>query len=68
MLSPLLKNRGMQLYIAVSECTLGSMLTQEDENCVGRAIYYLSRVLNDAETRYHPSEKLAFVCISLVQN
>jgi len=25
-----------------------------------RAIYYLSRVLNDVETRYHPSEKLCF--------
>ncbi|XP_024630314.1 uncharacterized protein [Medicago truncatula] len=52
----------MKLYIAASECTIGSMLAQEDENGAERAIYYLSRVLNDAETRYHPSEKL---CICL---
>jgi len=32
------------------------MLAPEDENGVERAIYYLSRVLNDAETRYHQSE------------
>lgn len=30
---------------------MGSMLAQEDENDVERAIYYLSRVLNDAWTR-----------------
>jgi hypothetical protein len=40
----------MKLYIATSENTMGSMLSQEDENGVERAIYYLSRVLNDAET------------------
>jgi len=68
-LSPLLKNRGMKLYIAASEFTIGSMLAQEDENGVERAIYYLSRVLNDAETRYRPSEKLClclyFSCTKL---
>jgi len=57
-LSPLLKDRRMKLYIAASEGTIGSMLAQEDENGVERAIYYLSRVLNDVETRYHPREKL----------
>jgi hypothetical protein len=68
-LSPLLKNKNMKLYIAASECTIGSMLAQEDENGVERAIYYLSRVLNDAEIRYHPSEKLClclyFSCMKL---
>ena len=68
-LSPLLKNKGMKLYIAASEHTIGSMLVKEDENGVERAIYYLSRVLNDAETRYHPSEKLClclyFSCTKL---
>ena len=61
-LSPLLKNRGMKLYIATFERTIGSMLAQEDENGIERAIYYLSRVLNDTETRYHPSEKL-YLCL-----
>jgi len=68
-LSPFLKDKSMKLYIAASECTIGSMLTQEVENGVERAIYYLSRVLNDVETRYHPSEKLClclyFSCTKL---
>ena len=47
-LSPPCRNRSMKLYISASDKTLGSMLAQEDENGVERAIYYLSRVLNDA--------------------
>ena len=57
-LSPLLRDKGMKLYVAASERTIGRMLAQEDENGVERAIYYLSRVLNDTETRYHLNEKL----------
>ena len=61
----------MKLYIDASDNTIGSMLAQEDKNGVERAIYYLSRVLNDAETMYHPSEKLClclyFSCIKLKQ-
>jgi hypothetical protein len=45
------------------------MLAQEDENGVEKAIYYLSRVLNDAETRYSVIEKLClclyFSCTKL---
>ncbi|XP_050895250.1 uncharacterized protein LOC127101859 [Lathyrus oleraceus] len=41
----------MRLYISASGKALGSMLAQEDDNGVERAIYYLSEVLNDAETR-----------------
>jgi len=68
-LSPLLRDKGMKLYVAASERTIGSMLAQEDENGVERAIYYLSRVLNDTKTRYHSSEKLClclyFSCTKL---
>ena len=68
-LSPMLKDKSMKLYIAASECTIGSMLAQEDENGIERAIYYLSRVLNDTETRYHPFQKLClclyFSCTKL---
>lgn len=48
----------IRLYTSVSDVTLGSMLAQEDENGVERTIYYLSRVLNDPETRYSMIEKL----------
>ncbi|WJX45968.1 hypothetical protein P8452_32810 [Trifolium repens] len=46
------RNKAMKLYIATSDKTIGSMLAQEDDNGIENAVYYLSRVLNDAETRY----------------
>ncbi|XP_016192698.1 uncharacterized protein LOC107633604 [Arachis ipaensis] len=52
----------LKLYIAVSKNMIGCMLAQDDENGHERAIYYLSRVLTDIETRYSPIEKL---CLSL---
>jgi hypothetical protein len=59
----------MKLYISASDSTLGSMLAQEDENGNEKAIYYLSRVLNDVETRYNDIEKLClclyFACMKL---
>ncbi|XP_027343131.1 uncharacterized protein LOC113855699 [Abrus precatorius] len=48
----------LKLYISTSEHTIGSMLAQEDENGVERAVYYLSRMLIGAESRYSPIEKL----------
>jgi hypothetical protein len=57
-LIPPIRNKSMKLYIAASDSTIGSMLAQKDENNVEKAIYYLSRVLNDAETRYSDIEKL----------
>ncbi|KAK2406377.1 hypothetical protein QL285_042113 [Trifolium repens] len=69
MLMPPIRNKFMKLYISASDSTLGSMLAQEDENGEEKAIYYLSRVLNDAETRYSSIEKLClclyFSCIKL---
>jgi hypothetical protein len=69
MLMPPIRNKFMKLYILASDSTLGSMLAQEDENGEEKAIYYLSRVLNDAETRYTLIEKLClclyFSCIKL---
>ncbi|XP_015971350.1 uncharacterized protein LOC107494829 [Arachis duranensis] len=52
----------LKLYIAVSKNTIVCMLAQDDENGHEQAIYYLSRVLTDIETRYSPIEKF---CLSL---
>ncbi|XP_016177922.1 uncharacterized protein LOC107620245 [Arachis ipaensis] len=52
----------LKLYIAASENSIGCMLAQDDENGHERAVYYVSRVLTDIETRYSPTEKL---CLSL---
>ncbi|CAJ2637090.1 unnamed protein product [Trifolium pratense] len=68
-LMPPIRNKFMKLYISASDTTLGSMLAQEDENGEEKAIYYLSRVLNDVETRYSSIEKLClclyFSCMKL---
>ena len=70
-LVPPVWNKPMRLYIAASDSTIGSMLVQENVNGVERPIYYLSRMLNDAETRYSDIEKLClclyFSCIKLKQ-
>ncbi|KAK2407622.1 hypothetical protein QL285_043225 [Trifolium repens] len=68
-LMPSSRNKAMKLYIAASDKTIGSMLAQEDDNGIENAVYYLSRVLNDAETRYTAIEKLClclyFSCTKL---
>ncbi|XP_058784321.1 uncharacterized protein LOC131659100 [Vicia villosa] len=70
-LAPLVRSRPMRLYIAASESTIGSMLVQENDNGVERLLYYLSRMLNDPETRYSDIEKrclcLYFSCMKLKQ-
>src|SRR4051812_44385770 len=62
------RTKSMKLYIAASGLTIGSMLAQEDDNGVERAIYYLSRTLVDAETRYNDIEKLCLCFTSHVIN
>lgn len=57
-LLPFIRNKVMKLYISTSDSMIGSMLAQEDENSVERAIYYLSQILNDVENRYNAIEKL----------
>ncbi|XP_006605138.1 uncharacterized protein [Glycine max] len=70
-LMPPSRNKSMKLYIAASDKTIASMLAQEDDDGIEHAIYYLSRVLNDAETRYTAIEKLClclyFSCAKLKQ-
>ncbi|XP_057418138.1 uncharacterized protein LOC130712317 [Lotus japonicus] len=62
---PPIKGKPMRLYISATDETIGSMLAQEDEDGIERAIFYLSRVLNDAETRYTMIEKLSLTEYSL---
>lgn len=45
-----MRDKVIKLYIYVSDSTIGSMLAQEDNDGIERAIYYLSRVLNEAKT------------------
>ncbi|KAI4365438.1 hypothetical protein MLD38_021422 [Melastoma candidum] len=50
------------LYVAATATTVGALLVQEDEQKKKRAVFYLSRLLNPAETRYTASERL---CLSV---
>ncbi|KAM1172809.1 hypothetical protein ACFX2G_023356 [Malus domestica] len=52
------------IYLSVSASAVSSVLIQNDDN-VERPIYYASKALQDAETRYSNIEKLA---LSLVMS
>lgn len=62
-------NKSWTLYISTLDLMIGSMLAQEDGDGVERAIYCLSRLLTDAETRYSLIENLClylyFLCMKL---
>ena len=50
------------LYIAVSEVSVSSVLVKQ-EGSIQRAVYYVSKCMVDAETRYPDIEKLALSLI-----
>ncbi|GAA0184923.1 hypothetical protein LIER_32211 [Lithospermum erythrorhizon] len=52
----------MQLYLAVSESALSSVLVRDEEK-VQRPVYYVSQVMRGAETRYPLAEKLVYALI-----
>jgi len=51
------------LYVKAMDHSLGALLAQKDDNGREQAIYYLSRTLIGAESRYNPIEK---ECLALV--
>ncbi|GAA0153148.1 hypothetical protein LIER_11460 [Lithospermum erythrorhizon] len=56
----------LQLYLAVLEHALSSMLINE-EGKVQRSVYYVSRVMRGVETRCPLTEKLVFSLIVAAQ-
>jgi len=67
-LVPPQKHKPFKLYLSADERAIGSALIQEFEG-KERAIYFVSRRLLDAETRYSPVERLClclyFYCTKL---
>ena len=45
-------------YLATNSYAIGALIAQEDEGCVEQPVYYISRALNDAETRYPMAERV----------
>ncbi|KAM1411305.1 hypothetical protein ACFXTO_024189 [Malus domestica] len=61
-LAPPQRGKPLKLYISASEKSIGSLLAQNNEGEKEQAVYYLSRILTEVETRYSPVEKL---CLAL---
>ena len=59
--------KAFRLYLSTDDAVIGSALIQQFEG-KEHVIYYLSRRLVDAETRYSAIEKLCYACIFLVSS
>ena len=51
------------LYLATNSYAIGALITQEDRGGTERPIYYISRALKDAETRYLRVER---ACLAIM--
>ncbi|TQD70577.1 hypothetical protein C1H46_043886 [Malus baccata] len=58
MLMPPHRRKPLKLYISVSEKSIGRLLAQNNEGEKEQAIYYLSKILTEVETRYTSIDKL----------
>ncbi|KAM2593967.1 hypothetical protein TB1_043049 [Malus domestica] len=56
------RGKPLKLYISASERSIGNLLAQNNEGGKKQAVYYLSRILTEVETRYTSVEKL---CLTL---
>uniref|UniRef100_A0A2N9FUN2 Uncharacterized protein n=1 Tax=Fagus sylvatica TaxID=28930 RepID=A0A2N9FUN2_FAGSY len=55
--------RPLRLYLASNSEAIGGLVAQEDEDGTEKPIYYVSRALRDAETRYSGAER---ACLALI--
>src|SRR5262249_27090368 len=62
-LSPPTLGKPLLLYVSVIDDSIGAVLAQHDENGKERAVYYLSKLFNEAEKKYTAMEK---TCASVV--
>ncbi|KAK0589445.1 hypothetical protein LWI29_014410 [Acer saccharum] len=53
----------LYMYLSVSEVATSSVLVRQEEG-IQKPIYYTSKALLPAETRYSPAEKMAFALIT----
>ncbi|GAV88864.1 hypothetical protein CFOL_v3_32285 [Cephalotus follicularis] len=56
----------LYLYLAVTQGTVSAVLVREEDK-VQRSVYYVRKVLNDAEGRYLEVEKYAYALIIVVR-
>ena len=58
--------KDFNLYLATADTTIAMVLVQEDDG-IEHPIYYLSRNLNEIESKYPYVEKLALAAIQAIQ-
>ena len=51
------------LYLVTNSYAIGALIAQEDGGGVEQPVYYISRALKDAETRYPRAER---ACLAIV--
>ena len=52
----LIFRKPLRLYLALNSQAIGVLIVQEDGSRVEQPIYYVSRALKDAESRYSGAE------------
>ena len=53
----------LKLYLATNNEAIGAFVAQDDQEEIERPIYYVSRKLKDAKTRYPRAER---ACLALI--
>lgn len=58
--------KDFNLYLAATDTTIAMVLVQEDDG-IEHPIYYLSKNLNDTESKYSYVENLALAAVQVIQ-
>ena len=53
----------LRLHLVTNEEVIGALIAQDDQERIERPVYYISRKLKDAETRYPKAER---ACLALI--
>ena len=53
----------LKLYLDTNNEAIGALIAQDDQKEIERSVYYVSRNLKDAKTRYPRAEK---ACLALI--
>ena len=57
----------LKLHLVTNEKPIEALIAQDDQERIERPVYYISRKLKDAETRYPRAEKACLALIYVAQ-